>query len=207
MKISHTPLADMTGRIYPHLQNADTLRQWSQVATPCKRDAIKAQASIQRAIDHLHKPGSSLHYLDLSECGLTSLPPFSVWQQLQGITILNINQNNLPGTELEKLRGMDTLQFLNLSDNPLRDIPAGVLSGQSKLQTLEASGCELQHIPEDILECAWLDTLSLQDNPLHALPENMGFAMRNLGELNIQGTEIGQLPDSLAYLGRLIVNR
>lgn len=207
MKIPHTTLTGKTGRICPQHQNADTLRQWSQVATPCNRDAKKAQASIQRAIDHLHKPGSSLHYLDLAECGLTSLPPFSVWRQLQGITILNLNRNQLPGTELEKLRGLDTLQFLNISDNPLRDIPAGVLAGQAKLHTLEASGCELQHIPEDILELVWLGTLSLQDNPLHALPEDMGFAMRNLGELNIQGTEIEQLPDSLANLDRLIVNR
>ena len=204
MKIS---LTGKTGHIYPQHDNSDTLRQWSQVATSCHRDAVKAQASIQRAIDHLHEPGSSLHYLDLAGCGLSSLPPFSVWRQLQGITILNLNQNHFPGTELEKLRGLDTLQFLNISDNPIRNIPAGVLAGQEKLRTLEASGCEIQHIPEDILELTWLRTLSLQDNPIHALPENMGFAMRNLGELNIQGTEIVQLPDSLSYLDMLIVNR
>lgn len=207
MNITNIGSGFCSGATYSGQQSNAIIREWSRVATASSSDAIKAQESVQNTIDHLRKPGASLHYLDLAECGLTSLPPLSVWRQLQGITILNLNQNNLLGKELEKLRVLDTLLHLNVSDNPLRQIPMGALANQKKLQTLEADGCELENFPEDILTLTWLDTLSVQDNPLHALPENIGNAMVSLEELNIQGTAIEQLPDSLSFQDRLVVNR
>jgi Leucine-rich repeat (LRR) protein len=207
MRITNTRFASDFCTVNAGQQNAAVIRKWSQAATTCNCDAIKVQEAVQNAVDHLRKPGTSLHFLDLAECGLTSLPPLPIWQQLQGITILNLNQNRLPGKELEKLTVLDSLQYLNISDNPLGTIPDGMLARQTKLQTLEADGCELQQFPQEILALSWLNTLSLQDNPLRELPESMGSAMISLGELNIQGTEITHLPASLAFIHRLVVNQ
>lgn len=201
-----SPLTPAVRPVYSGHQNADIVRTWSQAATSNRSDALRVQKTVQAAIQHLHKAGTSLHYLDLSDSGLTTLPPVTVWQQLQGITILYLNQNNLPGSELEKLCALTTIQFLNISDNPLKQIPASALAGQKELHTLEANGCELQRFPEGVLMLPRVGILSLQDNPIRELPENIGNYMFSLGEMNIQGTEITCLPESLK-LSDCLVNR
>lgn len=201
-----SPLTPGVGPVYSGYQGADIVRTWAQAATANRSDALRVQKTVQAAIQHLHKAGASLHYLDLSGSGLTTLPPVAVWQQLQGITILHIHQNNLSGSELEKLSALTTIQSLNVSDNPLKQIPASALAGQKELHTLEANGCELHRFPEGVLMLPRVGILSLQDNPIRELPENIGNYMFSLGELNIQGTEITRLPESLRY-SDCLVNR
>jgi Leucine-rich repeat (LRR) protein len=189
-----------------NIHSGDIVKKWAQYATPTSAEAEKLHQSVLFAIGHLHQPGAALHRLDLSASGLTRLPPVVVWQQLEGITILDLSDNNLPADELRKLSALTSLKQLYISYNPLCYLPIDALSGNESLAILEAEACMLHNIPENISQLYDLDRLNLRDNPLQSLPENIGYTLRNLAEIDIRSTSIAQLPESLAHQQHLTIH-
>jgi len=205
MTTTITGLKHYTPGAYLMNNNAEIVNKWSKTAvTGNDRPEKEVCEAILSAIEHLYQPGACLHRLDLSASGLTMLPPVTIWQQLQGITILDVSQNALPGSELEKLGSINSLQQLYLNENPLYEIPDAALSGQKSLAILEADYCELSHFPSAILHLQLLDTLHLQGNPLNELPENIGYYLRSLIDLDVSDTGIRHMPESLNYLKEIL---
>lgn len=191
----------------PVFHHADIVKEWSLAATLQRDIAAKVQRSVMSTINNLQQPGRYLQRLDLSACGLTSLPPTLIWQQLEGITILDLSDNALPGRELEKLSALTSLQQLYLSGNPLKTIPESALGRQDNMAILDVDECQLHELSQNILTLHELDTLCLRGNPLHSLPDSLGYSLPRLGMLDIRNTAITGLPDSLQLLDHLTVKR
>lgn len=187
---------------------SDQVHQWANGATLLPAGVEKAEQEVMFALSNLQNPGRSLHYLDLSDCGLQTLPPESIWERLNGLDGLYLVGNELPGRELEKLASMTSPHHLDLSHNPLQYIPECVLKGMDNLRYLEAKGCQLQELPKSLLASHRLGTLDLRGNPqLSSLPEELGYSLPDLSVLDIRETVITSLPQSLQLLEYLKVQR
>ncbi|QLK63786.1 hypothetical protein GE278_23575 (plasmid) [Enterobacteriaceae bacterium Kacie_13] len=189
----------------PDYHSADLVRKWSQAAVAQGGDAKLVEDCILSAISHLQRPENQLHRLDLSDTGLTLLPPTAILRQLEGITILDLSNNHLSGNELSKLSALTSLRQLYLSDNPLQELPMDALNRNSRLAILEINRCGLDSFPSALLELNYLDTLHLQGNSLSFLPDNIGYCLLHIAELDLRDTGIGKLPASLDYLNQLKV--
>jgi Leucine-rich repeat (LRR) protein len=113
--------------------------------------------------------------LDLSECGLTSIPP-QVFEL----------------TELEEL---------SLAGNNISILPPEI-GKLTLLERLQLSGNELTHLPEEIGELQALKGLWVHGNRLQSLPEAVS-KLKNLVQLSIAGNEIEALPEGIGNLGSL----
>ncbi|MRT05926.1 leucine-rich repeat domain-containing protein [Ewingella americana] len=192
-------------RANPDHHSADLVRKWSQAAVTQRADATLVEECVLSAITHLQRSENQLHRLDLSDTGLTLLPPAAILRQLEGITILDLSNNHLPGRELSKLSALTSLKQLYLSDNPLLELPMDALNRNSRLAFLEINRCGLDCFPLALLELNYLDTLHLQGNSLSVLPDNIGYCLLHIAELDLRDTGIGKLPASLDYLNQLKV--
>ncbi|MBD9646308.1 leucine-rich repeat domain-containing protein [Pantoea sp. PNT02] len=192
---------------HPDFHLADLTHKWSQTATDGRSNAEMVSDAVLAAIAHLNNPQNQLHLLELAEMGLYRLPPNVILQRLDGITILDLSDNLIPGEELAKLSSVSSLQQLYLNHNPVQTIPADVLRLQPNLAILGLERCQLEMLPPEVLELAELYTLKLRGNPIQTLPENIGFCLRNLATLDIRDTLITDLPSSLDYLQELVVMR
>jgi len=191
----------------PHYHRTDMIRHWAGAATDSRVAACQVEQAVEYTLDRLAQSGSCLHLLDLSGYSLTTLPPFSIMRQLEGVTILDLRDNHLPGRELEKLSALTSLKQLYLSGNPLGEVSPDALNSQSHISILEMAGCQLRTFPTDILDLSHLDTLDISNNLIACLPNNLGFCLPCLATLNVCQTEIRELPDSLQYLEALTVLR
>jgi Leucine-rich repeat (LRR) protein len=190
---------------HPQYHMMDLVHRWTKTATQTSGTANHVRKAIENTLDGLGQSAESLHLLDLSGCGLGSLPAFSILQHLEGITILDLRDNRLEGRELGKLSALTSLKQLYLSDNPLIEIPEGAIQGQSQLSILELENCQLQVFPADILMLSRLDSLILSGNVFEKLPNNLGFCLPDLANLDLRHTGVKTLPDSLKYLHELTV--
>lgn len=185
----------------------DLVNRWSQSATQNSEHAQQAREEVLFSLNHLRQPKACLHRLDLSGLNLTTLPPLAIWQQLEGTAILDLSNNDLPGTELEKLSGLRSLQQLYVSHNPLQQIPAVPLICQENMAILKAENCMLHEFPVGVMDLYQLDTLNLKGNPLPSLPDHIGHYLPQLFDLDIRDTGITQLPESLDYLKHLVIRK
>ncbi|GEM_PF-2552686 len=113
--------------------------------------------------------------VDLSELGLTALPPEIV--QLQA------------------------LQSLDLAGNELTALPAEIVQLQA-LQSLDLAHNQLTALPEKIGQLQALQSLDLAENRLTILPKEIGD-LQKLQTLDISYNELTTLPKEIAHLREL----
>jgi Leucine-rich repeat (LRR) protein len=120
--------------------------------------------------------------LDLSSCGLTTLP--------------------------EGLEYCDELEELNLSNNHLSHLrsPCWCYIPWVTLRKLNLSGCGLGKLPEGLKFCDELEELNLSNNDLSNLrsPRNWCYIpWRTLRKLDLSGCGLTRLPESLKFCDEL----
>jgi len=113
--------------------------------------------------------------LDLSECGLTSIP-----------------------TQVFELTG---LEELSLAGNNISILPPEI-GKLTSLERLQLSGNELKRLPEEMGELKAIKGLWVHGNRLHSLPESLS-KLTNLVQLSIAGNEIEALPEGIGKLSSL----
>lgn len=182
----------------------DVLRQWSSNATiyPDKSAEI-----YDTFLDIINNNEKDILRLDLSSCGLKTLPPVSLAKKLEGVIIMDLSDNELQGCELLKLTSISSMKQLYLNGNPLEFIPEKCFEQFDNLKVLELEGCGLRQLPLSVLSLYNLTTLSLRGNPLTSLPGSLGYTLQGLSELDIRETNITEIPPSLGILEELILKR
>jgi Leucine-rich repeat (LRR) protein len=136
--------------------------------------------------------------LDLSEVGLTYLPPEIC--QLSKLQTLSLNQNqlsSLPG----QIGQLSQLQELYLSQNQLTSLPIEI--GQlSQLRTLSLNQNQLTHLLAEIGQLSQLQELHLNRNQLTSLPAEIG-QMPQLQRLYLDQNQLTNLPAEIGQLSQL----
>ncbi|CAD7697524.1 unnamed protein product [Ostreobium quekettii] len=164
-----------------------------EVAT--EEEAVTAkQARIKVSI------AKSTGRLDLSECGLTSVPPevFDV-SDLRDLSLAGNRIWELP----REIGQLTCLERLVLAGNLLKVVPDEI----GKLMQLEGlwiHGNLLEMLPDSISNLTRLAKCSLAGNRLAALPPGFGL-LRSLQQLDVSGNQLVSLPDSLCSLQDLRV--
>jgi Leucine-rich repeat (LRR) protein len=182
--------------------DTDILGNWANLVSQDRVTFLELKNKISTAIDNSHQL-KTWEILDLSGMGLRSLPPSSVWQQLQGLTILDLSGNQLTNSELEKLAPLTSLQQLYLSANPLHNLPSILAETMKKMSILEIDDCKIASFPDVVLYAKMLDTLNLSNNPISNLPDQLGNMLPILANLSISNTAINYLPTTLKFIDDL----
>ena len=135
--------------------------------------------------------------LDLSDCGLTEVPPAVL--ALRGLEDLSLAGNAL--TALPPTLGDLPLVRLQLSGNALTTLPAS-LAACTALEGLWVHGNALTSLPDGIGALTRLRALSAAGNNLTALPASFGD-LAALEDAALGGNLLAALPDTLAGLTSL----
>ena len=136
--------------------------------------------------------------LDLSEQGLTELPPEI--GQLTNLTVLRLSGNQLTALPPEICQ-LTNLTRLELWSNQLNKLPPEI--GQlTNLTTLELYQNKLNQLPPEIGQLTNLTTLYLYYNELNQLPPEIG-QLTNLTGLDISGNQLTALPPEIGQLTNL----
>ena len=164
-----------------------------------------------------------LHYLDMSDCGLTQLPKFM--PNLSKIRHLNVGKNKSIGVLPKWIGCLKLLQYLNISECGLDDLsgtilPSGLRSldmsgnkGLTKLPRnmgnlrhllcLNMSGCGFTECPGIVSTLKRLAFLDMSGNvSLHALPDSM-VNLSLLQHLNLSNCGLVECPGIISTLARL----
>ncbi len=136
--------------------------------------------------------------LDLSDLGLTRLPPEI--GQLSNLKELEVGGNQL--TELPDWIGqLSNLKELEVGGNQLTELPDWI--GQLRnLKELWVYNNQLTELPASIGRLTKLEILSVSSNPLTELPDWIG-QLRNLKELWVYNNQLTELPDWIGQLSNL----
>jgi internalin A len=136
--------------------------------------------------------------LDLSDLGLTELPP-ELWQ-LNNLRWLNLFYNQLTNLPSE-IGQLTKLQALWLNGNSLRELPPEI--GQlNQLGVLLIQSNQLSSLPPEIGKLESLISLKLYDNELSELPPEIGH-LTNLKELELSWNPLKSLPPEIGQLSSL----
>ncbi|MBS0623663.1 MAG: leucine-rich repeat domain-containing protein [Verrucomicrobia bacterium] len=154
----------------------------------------------QTAVERIHAAlADQSSELDLSELGLTELPPLTALEAQ--VTILNLEGNKLTNFPAQLLK-FSQLTALNLSDNEIKELPADIHK-LSKLNGLAINNNQLTTLPKEISQLSSLSFLDLSANNLTSLPEEIG-ALANLESLDLsQNPELSELPETFRNLSNL----
>lgn len=154
----------------------------------------------QTAVERIHAAlADQSSELDLSELGLTELPPLTALEEQ--VTILNLEGNKLTAFPAQLLN-FRQLTALNLSNNEIKELPADIHK-LSQLNGLAINNNQLTTLPKEISQLSSLSFLDLSANNLTSLPEEMG-ALANLESLDLsQNPELSELPETLRNLSNL----
>eukprot|EP01047_Picozoa_sp_COSAG01_P051076 COSAG01_NODE_5227_length_4401_cov_2.333333_2_plen_1260_part_00 len=156
----------------------------------------------------------------LSRCGLAAIP---VGFHAAALHYLDLSQNRLLSVPNKTLSGLTRLEYLDLSGNRLRSVPDAVCSLHlselyidsnglealpecigtlSQLTTLNARDNWIQTVPSGVGQLVMLTSLSLEYNGLRELPPSIG-GLTNLTELFLRSNQLQALPDSMGRLEQL----
>ncbi|MBW4429070.1 MAG: leucine-rich repeat domain-containing protein [Nostoc desertorum CM1-VF14] len=136
--------------------------------------------------------------LDLSDKGLTTLPPEIV--QLTNLQTLDLSSNQLSSLPPEIVQ-LTNLQTLDLRYNQLSSLPPKI--GQlTNLQSLFLNTNQLSSLPPEIGQLTNLQSLFLSTNQLSSLPPEIG-QLTNLQSLFLSTNQLSSLPPEIGQLTNL----
>ena len=158
----------------------------------------KAQEEAQHRIAEAHRANAK--GLDLSELGLTTLPPEIA--RLSALQYINLNYNQITALPPE-IACLTELQELHLNSNLLTALPPEV-ARLTALQTLDLSANQLIALPPEIARLTALQTLILYGNPLKVLPPEIA-SLTSLYLLALADNQLTTLPPEIAHLAALKV--
>ncbi|OAD61776.1 Leucine-rich repeat-containing protein 58 [Eufriesea mexicana] len=142
---------------------------------------------------------TNLSSLDISNCGLHSLPDFLGDCPL---SCLVAKHNNLTNDSLPKnFKNLSRLRELHLSGNRLTDFPQQVLE-LTDLKYLYLGGNQITEISKDVWKLQKLHVLSMGGNRLTEVPSTLGELM-SLQALTLCDNMLESLPSSIAKLTNL----
>lgn len=147
-------------------------------------------------LDKMGRSGGDLHYLDLNNRGLLSLPEsIGELKNLRGLLASNNNLKKIP----EFIGKLDSLGRLDLNRNQIDSIPE-VVCGMNNLKYLYLNGNNLKELPESIGNMTSLKTLKIGYNQIRRFPESI-VNLTSLENITIYGNPLayGEL-DKLAEL-------
>ncbi len=188
-------------------------------SAPTKAQAAAAYREAQRRIAHANRP--RVRVLDLSDLGLTSVPPEI--GSLSKITTLRLNRNELTSVppEVGQLAQLASLQVygnqltsippeigrlaqlteLLLNYNRLRGLPSEI--GQlTQLTSLYLHKNELTRVPAEIGQLTQLTEFFLWSNQLTSLPPEIG-QLAQLTQLGLEDNQLQSVPPEIGQLARL----
>ncbi len=158
------------------------------------------QQSKQRLLKQLIELAANqkLEKLDLSELGLTELPP-----EIGSLT--NLTQLWLDGNQIavipEAIGSLTNLTGLLLDGNQIAVIPEAIGS-LTNLTQLLLDGNQIAVIPEAIGSLTNLTQLRLNGNQIAVIPEAIG-SLTNLTQLLLDGNQIAVIPEAIGSLTNL----
>jgi len=161
-----------------------------------KKDKTSPEAKALKRIKKAARTGAT--ELDLSELGLTSLPPEI--GGLTNLTTLWLNENQLTSLPPE-IGGLANLTELYLYKNQLTSLPLEI-GGLADLTTLVVGFNQLMSLPKEIGGLANLTTLSFNNNRLTSLPPETR-ALANLTELWLRDNQLTSMPPQISRLANL----
>jgi hypothetical protein len=135
----------------------------------------------------------SLRSLDLSRCGLRSLPVLEGFPSLAWLVLDGDSLSSLPQT----LWTLPALEAISLKDAGLPSLPPFPVG--SRLVHLGLGGNRLRSLPESWRNLTRLRELWLYNNPLDSLPSDLG-TLASLSILSVENAGLPSLPISLANL-------
>lgn len=138
--------------------------------------------------------GEKLTHVDLSECGLVSIPE-ALFQLKDSLVLLNLGGNKLSYLP-DCMAELQQLRILFFAQNNFKAIPA-VLGKLSSLYMLSFKSNEISYIDESSLSpsICWL---ILTDNKISEIPSSIG-KLTGLMKLMLAGNEISALPDEMQH--------
>ena len=142
--------------------------------------------------------GSTLTYLDLSECNLNAIP-----LEVAGVGALKtiyLSDNNIKELNAE-FYSLDKLTYINLDRNSLTNLPEGI-AGLKSLKWLRLNNNKLSSLPADIVELKNIKRLYLNKNDFTEIPEEIK-QMTSLEELSLGGNKITEFPEWLCEMPNL----
>jgi len=175
-------VAPLTAKEQFH-QKIDTWRDASPLGPGEQRDV--AATRIKEAYDR------SARELDLSQCGLSTLPDF---EGLTNLKVLNLGMNQL-GTLPEKaFEGLENLESLYFFNNGLSALSDKAFEGLTNLKILNLCKNQLSTLPEKAFEgLANLQRLYLYNNQLSVLSDNAFEGLAKLQGLYLYNNQFSAL--------------
>ena len=138
--------------------------------------------------------GEKLTHVDLSNCGLTSVPD-AIFELGDSLELLNLGGNNL--FELpDSMIKLQKLRILFFAQNKFQNIPI-ILGKLSSLFMLSFKSNQVSYIDGESLSpsICWL---ILSDNIISEIPSSIG-KLTGLRKLMLAGNELTTIPDAMQY--------
>ncbi|MYB22522.1 MAG: leucine-rich repeat protein [Chloroflexi bacterium] len=160
---------------------------------------LSGNARLRTLPDGVFESLTSLHTLNLEECGLTTLPD-GAFRGLSGLQVLDLSDNQLTTLPEGVFTDLSGLRTMDLHSNSLAALPAELFDGLSELQTLNLRSNAMTALPVDVLDgLASLEDLDLSSNyELTALPEGVFNGLSSLLNLDLSAnTSLTELPVDL----------
>ncbi|KIC75240.1 Leucine-rich repeat protein SHOC-2 [Neochlamydia sp. EPS4] len=179
-------------------EGKENLSKESIKALPLKQKGELLKAYIEELSKWMKEQDKSFTHLDLSESGLTFLPPEI--GQLSQLQELDLSKNNLTTLPAE-IGQLAQLCKLSLQQNQLVALPVEI--GQlSQLGSLGLQQNQLTALPAEMKQLSQLRSLVLDGNQLTSLPAEVG-RLSQLEKLFLFGNQLTSLPAEIGQLSRL----
>ncbi|MES2772658.1 MAG: leucine-rich repeat domain-containing protein [Bacteroidota bacterium] len=138
-------------------------------------------------------------FLDLSDCGLTSIPKELIY--FENLEELDLSRNNFENADLGLLASFRKLKSISFQNCQLKTFPEVVLSLR-ELEILNVFGNKIKQLPEGLYELNRLSELGVGENELTFLSPRISKLTR-LKSLSFSGTRISTLPATIVKLKSL----
>ncbi|KYN34470.1 Leucine-rich repeat-containing protein 58 [Trachymyrmex septentrionalis] len=184
---------------YLVLDNEVLDKQFLNTKSPEQVDTLLLSQNLLTTVPANINRFINLNFLDISNCGLTSLSDF--WADCP-LTCLIAKHNNLTNDGLAKdFENLVNLRELNLSGNRLTEFPNQIFDLPG-LKYLYLGGNRISEITKDIWKLQGLRVLSMGNNRLTEVPCTLG-QLKTLQALILCDNMLESLPSSIANLTNL----
>ncbi|KAL9256779.1 Leucine-rich repeat receptor-like tyrosine-protein kinase PXC3-like protein [Drosera capensis] len=149
---------------------------------------------------------SSLTRVRLGSNSLNATIPSIIWEKLENLVYLELENNSLSGSIPYQLSSCQNLQLLSLAQNQLTGELPTELEKLSQLQVLKLQGNNfIGGIPPGISNLSLLSTLNMSWNSLDGTIPSSLSDLKNLVYLDLQGNRLnGSIPQNIGNMNSLI---